>query len=177
MRVEKYDDAIVIKSTYEFWLSAVAGVVMSLLGMYLFFKFADEKANFIDYLTLFVFVISGLLIFLYSLNNALSKIIIYENGVYYKSLFTKRAYAWSEIRDYGLSRSGHSKFGNGVYEFYFSNKVQVKKDNRSKKLRGKIIKLTIMDNEYSYISKTVIPFCRKNIKSAPFIPDELFSYR
>ncbi len=178
IRVEKYDDEIVVKSSVEYFIFGFAVISMALMAIIelIIDIYSAEALTGFDCVIYSVVIVSCFLGSVYCFKNGLAQLIIDDQGVTYKDPFTKRFFPWSEIKDYGFSYTGHGKYGNRYYEFYFSVMVLKNKNYRSKRLKGSVIKFGIADSKYSEIVKKVMPTCRKNIKARPFIPRELLGF-
>lgn len=178
VRIEKYDDQVVVKSPIEYFILGYAVIIMALIAIIELIIDINkpEMLTVSDYVIYSAIIVSCFLLCVYCFKNALAYITVDDHGVTYKDPFVKRSIPWHEIMDYGFSYTGHGKYGTQYYSFYFSDTVLKNKNYRSKRLKGNIIKFGISNSEYSEIAKRVMPICRKNIKSRPFIPKELLGF-
>lgn len=100
------------------------------------------------------------------------KIIINGDGVTSKTLLSSKILLWSEIKDYGLSYCGKSGRGWSVentYYLYFSKKKQQEKNECKKRLKGKMIKVTVIGGSYGEVINKVLPFCMERTAIEPFV--------
>lgn len=104
-----------------------------------------------------------------SFSEGSKRVCISGEGVVLRSLLKKVFVPWDEICDYGISYSGKAKGGGSIYDLYFSRDYQQEKNECSKRLRGKIVKISIEGEEYRTLAEVVIPYCRHRCCVAPFI--------
>ncbi len=77
--------------------------------------------------------------------------------------------SWSEIRDWGLSYCGQTRYEGNTYYLYFSKKVYPVKNECRKKLKGKMIKTFVIGNDYAEAVSKIVPFCSERTGIEPFI--------
>lgn len=113
---------------------------------------------------------------IYALLQGTKKIIIDEQGVLCKTLFTKRFLTWPEIADWGISYCGQTRGEGNTYYLYFSEQIQSVKNECRKKLRGSMIKYFIMGDEYYEAITELVPFCKERCSVEPFIGKEKYHF-
>lgn len=102
------------------------------------------------------------------------KTILDSEGITTTFLFYKKELEWREIQDYGVSYTGQTKGEGNTYYLYFSNEEQKQKNRFRKKLKGNIIKVIIVGEDYYEITKKVLPFCQRKTSVTPFVADDGF---
>ena len=100
-----------------------------------------------------------------------SDLVINQDGITVKSILGKDFIAWSQVEDYGISFIGNSK-GTMYYYLYFAKEYQQTKNSKTKKLKGKMIKYTITEYNYSETVNWIVPFCKTFCPISPFICEE-----
>lgn len=97
------------------------------------------------------------------------RVSIDEKGVYLRTFISKDFLAWSEIKDWGLSYYGQSRGFGEVFCLYFSKNALQCKGTRKKKLKEKMIKIEIFQEEYTRVVETIIPYCKEKTIVEPFV--------
>ncbi|MGN1443951.1 MAG: hypothetical protein ACI4XE_08895 [Acutalibacteraceae bacterium] len=98
------------------------------------------------------------------------RIVIDENGVCGKRLFSKKRLLWSEIRDCGIFDSGDGDIHGKISVLYFS---AVELPPNKKQTKKKIRRRTV----YAYVQYSgedadrIVAFCRRYAKCEPFVSD------
>ena len=173
-------DGFEIRSDKQFLQVGISAMVMGGLGLYFFVPMFFEPivssldvfgVVFMSVWLFVVFVAAILCLYRYS-----KKIFISEKGVRYSSLFTKKLYKWEEIKDFGLSYDGRTRYGRNNYIFYFANNELKASGADKKKLSLSTLKVHILSDDYLYITETVIPFCSERVNAVPFIPIDKLSF-
>ncbi len=100
------------------------------------------------------------------------KIIVNDEGVQCRTLFSKHKLLWSEIQDWGLSYCGQTRGEGNTYHFYFSTRHHPIKNKYSKRLKGKMIKTVVIGIEYYEYVNEIIPFCTMRTGVPPFIGED-----
>lgn len=146
-------------------LFTIAGIFV--LYKLLFFESSPDYLFPVIYGLLFV-LLWTIIAFLAAVINLIKyskRLVINSDGVICRNFFKSKFLSWSEIKDYGLSF-----YDKGLYTLYFSKEVIPTKDYKTKKLKGKLIKGYISDNDYTNFVSTVIPFCVEHCDNKPFVP-------
>ncbi len=112
----------------------------------------------------------------YGILSATKKVFISTEGVVNKTLFSENKFYWTEIEDWGLSYYGRMKNEGNAYYLYFSKKAQLVRNECSKRLKGKMIKIVIFEDEYEAIVNDIIPFCSNRTFKKPFIGVNKFHF-
>lgn len=154
---------------------------LAMVGICVLFGLApfEEAFTFEDVLgLLFICVWLSALVTLgvYSLAIGSKQMIICDGGISCHSWFAKDFIPWSEVVDWGLSYCGQTRGEGNTYDLYFSKYPCPVKNDCSKKLKGKMIKVFIMGNEYDEAIKTIIPFCKERTSVEPFIGVDKFHF-
>lgn len=102
------------------------------------------------------------------------KTIIDSEGITTSFLFYKKELEWREIQDYGISYCGQTRNEGNTYYLYFATEEQNIKNRFKKKLKGNMIKITVVGENYYEVTKKVIPFCQRKTSVTPFIADDGF---
>ena len=95
-------------------------------------------------------------------------------GVTVKFLSYTKKIEWREIKDYGISYFGKAKGDGNMYHLYFATVEQKQKTSCKKKLKGNMVKVTIMHEDYQEVIESVIPFCQTKTSVVPFIGEDKF---
>ena len=118
-------------------------------------------------------IVVGWMIF-YLTFDICKKTVLDSEGITVTFLSYKKELGWQEIKDYGVSYSGKAKADGNVYDFYFATEEQVQKNNFRKKLKGNMIKILVVGEDYYVVTEKVIPFCKSKSSVNPFIGEDKF---
>ncbi len=172
-QIQKSEKQIVIKSNSMFLVICLGAIFMFFEGASLLFEMLSFVSEFetsdifgLIFMLIWISVVSWMGI--YSLLIYSKKIIIDENGITCATVFKKRHYKWTEIKDYGLSYSGQVRGGGNTYDLYFSSKVQKVRNECSKRLKGNLIKIYVFGTDYLNVTENVFPFCKQYTELEPF---------
>jgi len=102
------------------------------------------------------------------------KTILDSEGITTTFLFYKKELEWREIQDYGISYCGQTRNEGNTYYLYFATEEQNTKNRFKKKLKGNMIKITVVGENYYEVTTKVIPFCQKKTSVTPFIAEDGF---
>ena len=111
---------------------------------------------------------------LYCLFAAYKQITLTQEGIVCATWFGKTYLSWSDVKDWGLSYCGQTKWEGNTYHLYFSDHQCPVKNDCKKKLKGKMIKTFVFGDDYFKAVRNVIPFCSENTEIAPFIGKDNF---
>ena len=92
-----------------------------------------------------------------------------DGGVTAKTWFRRSFLPWSEVNDWGLSYRGRDRWGSNFYDLYFSREIYPARDECRKKLRGRMLRITIDNDGYTESVARVIPFCSSRTAVTPFV--------
>ena len=165
---------IIIRRNTTFIGIGVFGIVMAIAGVRLLFLLLPFEQNytFADVLGLIfvcVWIIIVLSMGIFAFLNNFKQIIINNDGVLCRSLLNKKLLKWSDIKDWGLSYCGQTKWEGNTYYLYFAeNECQIRNDCK-KKLKGNMIKTFVVGDDYSEAVCKIIPFCEEKTNITPFI--------
>ena len=168
---------IELKNNDEHMMIGAGALFMAGIGVWLIYSLLPfgETYTFGDVLG-FVFVclwtVAAIVMAVLSISSANAVLRIDRESVSYQSFIQKQVLTWPQIADYGLSYCGQSRGDGNTYDFYFSMEKQTKINECSKKLKGKMIKYTVQEKDYSQIVSKVIPLCRSNTRVEPFVGDD-----
>ena len=99
-----------------------------------------------------------------------------ETGVVCQMLCFKKALTWAEIKDYGASYSGQTRWDGNTYIIYFAAKEQKTKSDCKKKLKGSMIKTYVVGDAYGDVTQKIFPFCRNFTEVRPFAAEDRFHW-
>ncbi len=111
---------------------------------------------------------------LYLVFDILKRTVVDANGITVMFLSYKKEIAWMNVKDYGLSYSGKTRGDGNMYDLYFSTEEQKLKNKFRKKLKGNMIKIVVIGEEYQDVIESVIPFCQAKTTVIPFIGEDKF---
>jgi hypothetical protein len=174
VEIECLKDQIELKPNPIFKGIGLGAIVMSFVGFNFIFGMLPFEADYTagDYFG-FAFVCVWITVVLTigftAFKESSKMVIINDEGVLLKSFLGNRFLAWSEIADFGISYCGQTRGSGNTYDLYFSEKIHPVKNECSKILRGKMIKITINGNWYSDIVYKVMPYCREKTTVTPFV--------
>ena len=97
-------------------------------------------------------------------------LILSDKGVLCKSVFKSRFLDWSEIKDFGLSYCGQTRFEGNTYYLYFSKNVLKQKNDERKIVKGVKFKVYVLESECDEIAEKVFAYCKKYTCNEPFVP-------
>ena len=172
------------KITYKkgyFLGHCIIATIMAIIGFRILFLLLpfDEGYTLADvlgliFVCLWIVIVISMGIFAFVTNS--KKIEINGEGVLCSTVFKKEFLKWSEIKDWGLSYCGLTRFEGNTYYLYFSKNPQKTKNECKKKLKGKMIKMHVIGNDYVEAVRDVIPFCREKTSAEPFIGKDKFHF-
>jgi len=165
---------IIIKRNTTFLGIGVVTIIMAIAGVRLVFGLLpfEENYTFADILGL-LFVCAWILtvlsmgVFAFVTNS--KQIAINSEGVLCKSWINTNFIKWADIKDWGLSYCGQTRFEGNTYYLYFSKHECQVKNECKKILKGKMIKTFVIGNDYSETVSKIIPFCKEKTSVIPFI--------
>ena len=170
------------KVTYKkgyFWGHCIVSIIMVIIGFRIVIMMLpfDEGYTLWDvfgliFVCLWIIIVISMGIYAFVTNN--KKLEINSEGVLCSTILKKKFLKWSEIADWGLSYCGKTRFEGNTYYLYFSEKPQKIKNECRKKLRGKMIKMYVIGNDYVEAVRDVIPFCTEKTSVEPFIGKDKF---
>ncbi len=165
---------IIIKRNTTFLGIGVVTIIMAIAGIRLVFGLLpfEENYTFADvfglaFVCIWIVVVLSLGIFAFSTNS--KQIIINSDGVLCKSWINKKFIKWTNIKDWGLSYCGQTRFEGNTYYLYFSEHECPMKNDCKKKLKGKMIRTFVIGNDYSEAVSIIIPFCKEKTDIIPFV--------
>lgn len=179
LKLEK--NKITLKANSIFLGIGIIVMIMSIIGFRIVFGLLpfEEEDTLVDilvliFICLWPFIASSIGISAFVTNS--KKIEINDEGVLCCSFFEKMFLKWSEIEDWGLSYCGQTKGEGNTYYFYFSKNLQKTKNECKKALKGKMIKIEVIGNDYYEIVSMVIPFCKEKTSVEPFIGKDKYHF-
>lgn len=180
-KLSQTENQIQFKPNASFLGVAVVAVGMAVVGFNLLigllpleqgYTFADVFG--VAFVCCWVLVVLGTAF--YSLNTASKKITIDREGVCSKSWFKTEAIRWTDIQDWGLSYCGQTRYEGNTYYLYFSVQEHQIKNECTKKLKGKMIKVIVVGDEYKEVVDKVLPFCMDKTYIKPFVGKDKFHF-
>ena len=173
--------SVVIKQNPVFLFIGVAACLMAVFGLRLLFGLLPLEDGYtaIDIFGV-IFVCVWILLVLgmgcFALKTASKKFTIDHRCVSCKSWFRKDFLSWYDIRDWGLSYCGQTRGEGNTYYLYFSKEILPAKNECAKRLKGKMIKIYVIGDEYADAVNRIIPFCRAQTSVTPFVAEDQFHW-
>lgn len=172
-KISKSENELVIKQNSLFWVTGIGSVFMSVSGIRLLFELLSphrgyEAGDIFGIIFMCVWVSVALGIGFFSVVTATKSIIINSEGVISKTIVTKKQLCWYEIKDWGFSYCGETRGEGDTYYLYFSDHECKVKNERTKKLKGKMIKAFVIGEEYYDVASEIIYFCSARTAVKPF---------
>lgn len=172
---------IIIKRNSSFLGIGVVTIFMAIAGVRLVFGLLpfEEGYTFADvfglvFVCIWITVVLGMGVFSFATSS--KQITISNDGVLCKSWFNKKFAKWSDIKDWGLSYCGQTRWEGNTYYLYFSEQECRIKNDCSKKLKGKMIKTFVIGGDYSETLRKIIPFCRERTNVEPFVGRDKYHF-
>lgn len=172
---------LIFKRNISYIVVGVFAVCLAVVGCCYIFRLwcAETQSSFMDYFG-FVFICVWL-IGLFSAGISFlaigsKQVVINNQGIFCRSLFKKTFIPWSEVADWGMSYCGQTKGEGNTYELYFSKQPCSIKNDCSKRLKGKMIKMHLFGNEYQKAVDMIVPFCKAYTTVEPFIAVDRFHF-
>ena len=173
MKIEHTNSRMTLKGSNSFAAVGVVAFVMGSVGIFLIsdmLRSADSSADSSDVLGVVIASVWTLLTFsmgVYALASGSRTLTLDDDGVTCKTWFQQSFLPWNEVNDWGLSYHGRDRWGNNFYDLYFSREMYPVRNECAKKLRGRILRVTIDD--YMQAVNSIIPFCRGKTTVVPFV--------
>ena len=148
----------------------IIGILVTISGIIVFIMtFSLKFENILETVIPFIFAVflTGLGIF--ELNSGSKKITIDSRGISCKSLFKRQYLKWTDVKDYGISYTGETRYRDSTYYFYFAESLKPTQSDVSKKMDVNTIKIFLFKKDRDRIEKEIIPFCQQYSKVSPFI--------
>lgn len=181
LNIQQNYNSISLRRKGYFFGGIIVASIMAIMGIFLICGLLpfDEGYTFGDVFGL-IFVLvweTGVIygIFYFAKEHS-THILVEEIGVYCSTYFKKEFIPWSEIEDWGISYCGQTKWEGNTYYLYFSKTQFETKNECRKKLRGKMIQITVFEDEYPQVLEKVIPFCEKHALLKPFIGKDKYHF-
>lgn len=175
------NDKLIIKRNNYFLGGVLIAGIMALGGIVVIFGILpfEEVQTFIDIFALVFLLIweSGVIYgFVYYIREYSRYTVISRDGVSCYTCFKKEFLKWDDVKDWGLSYCGQTRGEGNTYCLYFSeHECQIKNDCR-KKLKGKMIKIFVFEDDYSEAVCKIIPFCNENTDIMPFVGKDKYHF-
>ena len=148
----------------------IIGILVTISGIIVFIMtFSLKFENILETVIPFIFAVflTGLGIF--ELNSGSKKITIDSKGISCKSLFKRQYIEWTDVKDYGISYTGETRYRDSTYYFYFAESLKPTQSDVSKKMDVNTMKIFLFKKDRDRIEKEIIPFCQQYSKVSPFI--------
>lgn len=172
---------IIIKHNTTFLGIGVVATMMAIAGVRILFGLLpfEEGYTFSDVFGLIficVWIISVLSMGISAFTVNSKQITINNDGVLCKSWFSKKFVKWSDIKDWGLSYCGQTRWEGNTYYLYFSEHTCPIKNDCKKKLKGKMIRTFVIGDDYFETISKIIPFCEERIEIMPFVGKDKYHF-
>ena len=179
--ISQANDEIIIKGNSFFIGLGVVGGIMSFVGFKLIFGLVpfDEGytgADIFGFIFACVWTALVSCVSVYGFVISAKKIIINADGVCSVSYLGKKFISWADIKDFGLSYCGQTRGEGNTYYLYFSERECAVKNECTKKLKGKMIKMFVMESDYSDVVNKIIPFCKDKTQIGAFIGKDKYHF-
>ena len=165
---------IIIKRNTTFLGIGVVTIIMAIAGIRLVFGLLpfEENYTFADvfgliFVCVWILIVLSMGIFAFATNS--KQITINNDGVLCKSWLHKTFVKWTDVKDWGLSYCGQTRFEGNTYYLYFSEHECPMKNDCKKKLKGKMIRTFVIGNDYSEAVSKIVPFCKEKTDIIPFV--------
>ena len=98
------------------------------------------------------------------------KLIIDGDGILCRGIFSKDMMKWAEVKDYGISYAGETRFRGRTYYLYFSRNELTIDNEYQKNIDRNTVKVFLFEgDEYNKAVTQIMPFCESHAKIQPFI--------
>lgn len=159
MEISHKESAIIIVFCITLFTSLLVGMVVTI---------ALEGWSVEDIVVLCLCCMTMLLVFTVGFYESSELLLIDDKGITYTAIGTRKFIPWSLLKDFGISYSGHIKYGGSVSTLYFSKEIQEEKNKHSKRLKGDLIKIKVYGNEAERVRDQIIPFCSAYTEIEPY---------
>lgn len=174
-QVEINMNNIVVKPNREIFASGIFSLFLGCLALTLLLNgseptapiemtLADRLATKICYMFILLFFGFGF----WGIITGSMRLVIDENGVCGKRLFSKKRLLWSEIHDYGIFDSSDGDIHGKIGILYFSAaELPLNKKRTKKMIKGRTV--------YAYVkcsgadADRIVAFCRRYARCEPFV--------
>ncbi|MBR5273398.1 MAG: hypothetical protein IKU25_08445 [Clostridia bacterium] len=169
------EEKIIIKNDLDFMVIGITTVIMAIAGVRLLFlllpfdKENDMFSNVFGLAFIIIWLINTVCLGIFAFTSNSKRVTIDRDGVSCESWFNKKFIKWADVKDYGLSYCGQTRFRGNTYYLYFAEFDCPTKNECSKKLKGKMIKTIVIADDYSETVEKVIPFCAEKTDVTAFI--------
>ncbi len=175
---ESNGDLILKRNTYFLGGILIAGI-MALGGLFVisYLLVFENVQTFLDiFVIMFLFIWESGVIYgvVYYMGEYSRNIVISKEGISCHTCFKNEFIKWIDIKDWGLSYCGQTRFEGNTYYLYFSEHECPIKNECRKKLKGRMIKTFVMSEDYYLVVDNVIPFCEEKTAVMPFIGKDKF---
>lgn len=180
-KISQTENQITIKQNGFFLMLGIGALLMAIEGIRMIFGLLpfEEGYTFADILGLsficvWVIVVLSMVVFAFNTNS--KKMILNVEGILCKSLLNKKFIEWTDVKDWGLSYCGQTRGEGNTYYLYFAKNECRTKNDCKKKLKGKMIKIIVMGDEYLQMVNEVISFCEDKTNVSPFIAKDKYHF-
>lgn len=175
MKIMKSSDgSVTVRNGRIFLVLSIAELIMFVLGVILFFDIClhddSEPLDVAGVVIVSVWLCCVLAIGLVCFINALKVLTINSEGVLCRSI-KKEFIAWADVKDWGLSYCGQTRFEGNTYYLYFSKEVLGRKNDERKRLKRATVKIIVLDSEFCEVLDGIVAPCRDYVQIPPFIPE------
>lgn len=156
---------IVIKENAYAWFVGVGALLISMFRV----KPLLDIQSTVGRIFITIWILSFWGMGAWALIHGSKKLKLNDEGILHTSWISSEFLPWGELEDYGLSYYGKTNKHLNTYRLYFSKQVHPIRNEYSKRLRGKMIKVDIVDKEYGIAVRSILPFCRQRTNAQNFI--------
>ena len=102
--------------------------------------------------------------------------VISAEGIRSCTCFKKAFVAWDDVRDWGISYCGQTRWKGNTYFVYFSKEEHPVQNECKKKLKGNMLKTFVYEEDYGEAVNILIPFCADKTDVAPFVGKDRYHF-
>ena len=165
---------ILIKRNTVFLRIGIGAIVMCVWGIV--FSHMITFADLFPIIFFCVWMLIVLSIAIVSFTLYSKQATINNDGIICKSFLDKNFIKWSDVKDWGLSYCGKMGGNHNIYYLFFSEHECDTKDECKKKLKGKMIKVYVIGDDYDEALSIIVPFCREKKSVSPFVAKDKFHF-
>jgi hypothetical protein len=176
MKIKKEEEKLVLSGNELFGAIGIVAIFFFCVGIRLLIACIWPEDGITDWFgtaLVAIWTCLALWMALRSINDALTCLVLDENGAELRRPFGKKRIAWSQVRDWGLSYVGLANHDDNAYEFYFAEEPQQEKNEYARKLTLRVLRYTVIGEEYQQVVQEVLPVCRRVARVAPFVPEDV----
>lgn len=165
---------IVIKRNNDLLEIGVIIIILTIAGILLLFGLLPFEESYtlsnifgLILLCILIIVLLSIGAFVFVSNS--KQITMNDDGILCSSWFGKKFIKWEDVKDWGVSYCGQTRWEGNTYYLYFSEQECLMKNYCAKKLKWNMIRTFFIENDYSEVISKIIPFCKEKTEINPFL--------